>query len=132
MKRILQKILPSFLLTAILVIAGGFFDGMSAQAKTLSMAENMVPGQMMHIMSNGPVLHQAMPMDNTLKPCCENKQGGASAIQTATPNQNIKIVSIGFADHILNNNFVFEHKITELSSASPPRPDVLSSVLKKE
>jgi hypothetical protein len=132
MKKNSRKILPSFVLTAVLVIAGGFSDGMNAQAKSMAMDSDLVPSQTMHIVSNKSVLSQDMPVDNSLKPCCVDRRGGATAIQASAFNQDMKISALGLIENNLDNNFVFGYKVSELSSASPPRPDVLSSVLKKE
>ncbi|EKD46528.1 MAG: hypothetical protein ACD_67C00196G0001, partial [uncultured bacterium] len=49
MIKISRKILPSFILTAVLAIAGGFSDGMVASAKTVAMNEGMnMQNQPMH------------------------------------------------------------------------------------
>ncbi|HBT45582.1 MAG TPA: hypothetical protein DEA43_01700 [Candidatus Moranbacteria bacterium] len=122
MKKITRKTLSSFLLiVAILLIAGGFSDGMIASADMNSMEDSSI------------VLHQSVPVnDNALKPCCEDKQGGASAIQFSVFTQNIKFLPLGFAENISGSNSIFEHKIIELSSASPPKPDIISSVFLKE
>lgn len=129
-----RKILPSFLLTVIIVIAGGFADGMMANAEMSPMnANSYVSGEMTHFISNGPILHQQdAPADNSLRPCCKDKQGGASAVQTSIFSQGVKFLAIDSAQVAFDNNSVFKNTLTELSSASPPRPDVLFSVLKKE
>lgn len=128
-----RKVLSSFLLAAILVIAGGFSDGMIVSAETLPINDGMhVQNQIMHDVESDSVLHESMPLGNSLKPCCEDKQGGASAIQASTFRQDDKISSTNSLENISDNNSVFENKLTELSSVSPPRPDVLSSILKKE
>lgn len=128
-----RKILPIFMLTAILMIVGGFSDGMIVSAKTLAMNDGMqAQNQMMHSLESDSILHESAPLGNSLKPCCEDKQGGASAIQASVFNYDVKILSTDSSENILDNNSVFKNKLTELSSASPPRPDVLSSILKKE
>lgn len=134
MVKTFRKILPSFLLTAIIVIAGGFSDGMMANAKMGSMnADLLMQGEMTHYMANGPIMHsQDEPANNSLKPCCQDKQGGASATQSSIFSQGIKFLAIDSAEVAFDNNSVFKNTLTGLSSASPPRPDVLFSVLKKE
>ena len=137
MIKISRTILPSFLLAVILLIAGGFSDGMIASAAMGPMDENIyVPsGQTMHEIGKVTTttsVRQDAPFHNSLKPCCENKQGGASAIQASTFNQNVKFSPLGSTEGVTDSNSIFEHKILELSSASPPKPDILSSVLKRE
>ncbi|EKE19978.1 MAG: hypothetical protein ACD_8C00070G0001 [uncultured bacterium] len=134
MKKMFRKILPSFLLTAIIVISGGFADGMMANAQMGSMNANLyMSGEMTHYVANGPILHQQdVPAGNSLKPCCQDKQGGASAVQTSIFSQGVKFLAIDSAQVAFDNNSVFKNTLTELSSASPPKPDVLFSVLKKE
>lgn len=121
MKKISRKLLSSLILTAIILIAGGFFEGMVASADMSSIEDSLT------------ILHQSAPVsDNALKPCCEDKQGGASAIQFSAFTQNIKFLSLGFTENVSGSNSIFEHKIVELSSASPPKPDIISSVFLKE
>jgi len=121
-KKISRKFLPSLLLAAILMIAGGFFDGMAVSADMNSIDSGALT-----------VLHQNIPNnDNALKPCCEDKQGGASAIQFSAFTQNIKLLPLGSTEDVSGSNSIFEHKILELSSASPPKPDIISSVFLKE
>lgn len=128
-----RKFLPNLLLTAILLIAGGFSDGMVAEAKMSSMNDGMqMPVQTAHFVNKKIVLSQNEPRSNSLKPCCENKQGGASAVQAADFDQVLKISLNGFSDSVSSDNFVSNHRIIDYSSASPPKPDILSSVLKKE
>ncbi|HAR99568.1 MAG TPA: hypothetical protein DEA89_03705 [Candidatus Moranbacteria bacterium] len=132
-KKISRKILPSFLLAAILVIVGGFSDGMVASAEMNSMDNNITLNQTMHSVNTvNVIIHQDETTDNNaLKPCCENKQGGASAIQASTFNQNIKFSSLG-TETVIDPNYIFQYKLIELSSASPPKPDIISSVFLKE
>lgn len=135
MIKISRKILPGILTTALLVIAGGFSDGMIASASMNGSMMNEFGGQNQTMVSyhqNRTALAQGMPMDNTLKPCCQDKQGNALAVANSAFSQNMKSLMIGFVDYFSNTNYVFEHKISQLSSASPPKPDILSSVCLKE
>lgn len=130
---LLRKILSSLLLAAILVIVGGFSDGMIASAAMNSVDNDITLNQTMHSVDTiNVIMHQDETTDNNaLKPCCENKQGGASAIQSSTFNQNIKFFPLG-TENVIDPNYIFQYKLIELSSASPPKPDIISSIFLKE
>ncbi|KKP97792.1 MAG: hypothetical protein UR99_C0006G0021 [Candidatus Moranbacteria bacterium GW2011_GWD2_36_12] len=146
-QKISRNFLSSFLLAAILLVASGFSDGTialasnrqdvsssrSGSAAMNSMDNNITLDQTMHAVTGAVmIMHQDETSDNNaLKPCCEDKQGGASAIQSSAFNQNIKFFPLG-TETIIDPNYIFQYKLIELSSASPPKPDIISSVLLKE
>ncbi|MEI7890810.1 MAG: hypothetical protein WCI36_02475 [bacterium] len=123
----IRKISAYFVLFAILFVAAGFSDGMISSVKASSNDDSMMISD-----GGSTMIDQTMPMDNSLKPCCESKQGNASATSTSMFNQNIKMLSLGAVAAVSGSDSIFEHKVLELSESSPPRPDILSSVLKRE
>lgn len=133
MNKLRRKILPVFVLTAIILIAGGFSDGAAAQAKMIAMNDSAnASNQIMHFVDKAVSLNGNLPVSNSLRPCCENRQGGTSAIQSSVFDQGVKLSATDFSDTVSNNDYSFNQKIIGYSSASPPKPDVLSSILKKE
>lgn len=139
MKKKLQNFFPSLLLTAIILIAGGFSDGMIVSAKdnpivpVVNIGNDCTLSQTVHYYSSETVVvNPDVPAKNSLKPCCENVQGAASAIQSQAFNQGARLMALHSARAAFDNNSVFENTLKGQSRACPPKPDILSSVLKKE
>jgi hypothetical protein len=132
-----KKITSVFLSLALLSVVAGFCDALfvssaSASMNIKAMAAN--DGQM-HYMPSALLLRsadKAIPMENSLKPCCTDKHAGAPTTETSDFNVGTKILATNIAVATPNLTSFFENKLKDYSDASPPKPDVLSSVLRLE
>ena len=132
MKKMLKKIVPILVLSAVIILVGGFFDGPKSSAQITDKA--LLGG---HVIDGDRgamivVTEEQAPLNNSLMPCCENRHSATPTTEGVNFNASVKFAAMDLASIVPNSNLFFENKISDISGTSPPKPDVLSSVLKRE
>ena len=131
MKKILKKIVPTLILSAMIVLVGGFCDGLIASAQ-MGTDASKVSQAMDAVQTLSAMQQQDLPAANALMPCCVGAHSATPTTQVNNYNAGVRFTAIDSALAAPDSNSSFENKISQLSDPSPPRPDILSSVLKLE
>ena len=134
MKKLLKKIMPVIILSALIVLIGGFCDGLIASAQTSRTGSVNMDQMMATVAVSSSIMHQdALPMDNNaLMPCCSDRHSATPTTQVNNFNAGMKFAVMDCAQAASNLDSFFQQKIGDISDLSPPKPDILSSVLKRE
>ena len=126
-----RKILPSFLLAAVIVIAGSFFDGLIASAQN-NMADDMLVAQPIHCNAQNQEVQKTSPTGNTLMPCCIERHDNSGTIIPAATQERVKFSQALMTQQVVCATKAIEQKIYPSSPSPPPEAENISCTVKIE
>ena len=131
MNKILRKFLPSFLLAAIIVIAGVFYDEMTASAQgNIQINAPMI--EMVHCSVEDQEVQKTSPADNSLLPCCIERHDNSGTVLPAPLQERVKFVQSLMTQQIDHASNAIDQKIYPSSPSPPLEAESISSTVKIE
>jgi hypothetical protein len=131
-RKISRKIIPSLFVAVLLLVVGGFCDGLVAEA-----SPNLAKFRAMDAShcgnENNSISKKSGPIGGGLMPCCigTNHDNSTTVLPDITSGKTN--FSKAMIPAMMDGNFQdIDQKLYLSSSLSPPKPDILSSVCRLE
>lgn len=133
-----KKITAIFLGLALLGVVAGFCDSWISSVNAAGNSDTMY-----NMMNNSGVEYTKSfantlrmvstgPMSDALSPCCVDRHAATPSLETFKFTAGAKLAYLNNIANTTNNTAFLENKLQGYSDSSPPAPDVLASVLKRE
>jgi hypothetical protein len=130
MKKKFKKILTGIMLSAIVLVVGGFCSAPMAGASSSEM-NGMVEVSDVHCGSADHLAKNKAPISDAMMPCCVEKHDNSSVFTPVVLNEKIKFEQVSIAEQPVLLAQTINQK-TYASSSSPPEPDLLFSSVRLE
>lgn len=124
----------SFILSALLVVVGGFCYGLTAKAAMENMHAGMAAiSQNCHGQHGQEIAQKNVPLkSDSVMPCCVDRHDGVPSVETTNFSGITKFATVQMFQDSTSEISLVENKLKTSSDSSPPKPDKLSSVLRLE
>jgi len=126
-----KKITAAFVLVAMLTLISGVCYGTFASA-SMTNDGSMPMMDSLHCGGQTAVLRQAVPMGDAVMPCCIDRHDNVPTTLPVSLNSSVHFSGILTVLMSADSVSYGEQKTFASSSSPPPRPDELSSLMKKE
>lgn len=130
MIKLFQKILPSLMLTVIIVVVGGFVDGKMASAQNVQMSMPMMSP--VHCNQSNKEIQNGLPINNTFMPCCVERHDNSGTVIPDFIYGKIKFSQSLMTEQVVCASKAIEQKIYPSSPSPPFQAENISSTIKIE
>jgi hypothetical protein len=134
MRKVYQKIFSSLILSATVLVVGGFCGApmVGATLPEMKGTKSMTEITDVHCGSTEKVAAgNSAPVSDAVMPCCVEKHDNSSVFTPVAPNEKIKFEQISIAQQSVLLVQSINQK-TYASSSSPPEPKIFSSCARLE
>jgi hypothetical protein len=131
MKIVKKKFTASFILLSMFLMVSGFCfaDFSMAAMNPVVSGEQM---DMSHCSGSGNTINKNTQNSNTIMPCCVDRHDGSGTSLPTVLNEKINFEAVDASQNFYVANLSGEKYLFSSSSGPPPKPDLLSCLIKIE
>ncbi len=131
MQKLKRKFLAGFILSATVLVVGGFCDAPMTQATSPEMA-GMVEIREAHCGAESQlIIDNNIPVRDTIMPCCLEKHDNSEIVTPSALNEKVKFQQVPSVYREVHSLEAVTQQ-TYVSSSSPPEPNIFSSCARLE